>query len=225
MALCPSHSAAEAPASRVRALGHPSSGRVFCRAAADGAARGPLLSFPAADTAGNREGAVMSGQPPQAQHRAQMPAAAQADHDASPAAGTGLPQAPGLPGSVWPRLLSSRHLPRPSRECLQRAASEVGCRPGRRTRTTALTGRIPPHTDGRLGRMCRPRTLAQRQRSRPAQPKVAACKAQPALGLPVVQQRDITGSAAAKRLHRVSFRLPGVITGLRRAQRPSGWLS
>ena len=57
----------------------------------------------------------MSGQPPQAQHQAQMPAAAQADHDASPAAGTGLPQAPGLPGSVWPRLLSSRHLPRPSR--------------------------------------------------------------------------------------------------------------
>jgi hypothetical protein len=39
----------------------------------------------------------MNGQPPQAQHWAQMPAAVQPDHDARPAAGTGLPQTPARP--------------------------------------------------------------------------------------------------------------------------------
>jgi hypothetical protein len=39
----------------------------------------------------------MSGQPQKAQHGAQMPAAAQPDHDARPAVGTGLPQAPARP--------------------------------------------------------------------------------------------------------------------------------
>jgi Domain of unknown function (DUF4234) len=44
----------------------------------------------------------MSDQPPEAQHPAQMPAAAQPDHDAGPAARLGPPQAPAPPQSPAP---------------------------------------------------------------------------------------------------------------------------
>ncbi len=85
--------------------------RVASLAAADAGAVSPAGVAIAAGTADNREGALMSDQPPEAQQPEQMPAAAQPNHDGGLSAAPGPPPVPApspVPAAERVRLAARR---------------------------------------------------------------------------------------------------------------------